>query len=147
MHLRRFREADGVHLCWGTPLVTQEQSTGGSHGQENGEGRVTREERVVPGPPAKGMRPFTLEIFVGLSASPVFHMDCLFLSMLVLCRVRKQHWPSGTGWVVDPGHSLDSQQLMARWKEGESAEKVMLLMAFQAQRGLCVQLVIRSGSR
>lgn len=93
------------------------------------------------------MRLFTLETFVGFSAAPVLRLDCLFLLMLVLCTVRKQHWPGGTSWVVDPGHSLDSQQLEARWKEGESAEKVMLLMAFQAQHGLCVQLIIRSGSR
>lgn len=108
---------------------------------------MIREERVVPGAPARGMRPFTLETFVGFSAAPVSYLDCLFLLMLVFCTVRKQHWPGGTGWVVDPGHSLDSQQLEARWKfEGESAEKVMLLKAFQAQRGLCVQLIIRSGS-
>lgn len=93
------------------------------------------------------MRPFTLEMFVGLSAAPVFHLDCLFLPMLVPCTIRKQHWPGGTSWVVDAGHSLDRQQLEARWKEGKSAKKVMLLMAFQAQRGLCVQLIVRSGSR
>lgn len=57
---------------------------------------------------------------MGLSAAPVFHLDCLFLLTLVLCTVRKQHWPGGPSWVVDPGHSLDSQQLEARWKEGES---------------------------
>lgn len=93
------------------------------------------------------MRPFTLETFVGFSAAPVFHLDCLILLLLMLCTVRKQPWPGGTSWVVDPGHSLDRQQLEARWKVEESAEKVMLLMAFQAQRGLCVQLIIRSGSR
>lgn len=107
---------------------------------------MIREERAVPGPPAKGMRAFTLETSVGFSAAPVFHWDCLFLLMLVFCAVRKQPWPGGTSCFVDPGHSLDRQQLKARWKEGESAEKVMLLRAFQAQHGLCVQLIIRSGS-
>lgn len=113
-----FREADGHHLCWGTHLATQEQEHRRLSQARERRGRGDQRREGCSGPPAKGMRPFTLETLVGFSAAPVLHLDCLFLLVLVLCTVRKQHWPGGTGWVVDPGHSLDSQQLEAKAGRG-----------------------------
>lgn len=40
--------------------------------------------------------------------------NCLSCLVLELSAVRKLCWPSGAGWAVDAGSSLDSQQLEAR---------------------------------
>lgn len=118
------------------------RSTGASHRQENGEGGVTREERAVPGPPAKGMRSFTLETLWG-------SVQLLFFTWIVSscshgCFGQSEN---STGLVGPAGLWILVTALTASSsRQGGKRGEVMLLMAFQAQRGLCVQLIIRSGS-